>query len=61
MLNDGASLNIATSNDVDRKGIVYGGEIAPDYLVKPGGNGRDLVLEAASGWLLAQPACTISQ
>lgn len=58
-LYDGALLGVASVASVDRNGTAYTEAIEPDEVVRvtaPTG-GRDIVLDAASAWLLSLPAC----
>ncbi|NNF26841.1 MAG: peptidase S41, partial [Gemmatimonadetes bacterium] len=57
LLDDGAVIFLTVSTMVDRAGVVYGGEVAPDEVVmgeKTGDPQTDEVLEAALTWLTAQ-------
>lgn len=59
-LSDGAWMLLTVSRFADRTGKVYSGPIVPDEVVNPPETWPDPVMEAASGWLLSQPACTDS-
>ncbi|NNF13498.1 MAG: peptidase S41 [Gemmatimonadetes bacterium] len=57
LLDDGAVIFLTVSTMVDRAGVVYGGELAPDEPVvgeKTGDPQTDEVLEAALTWLSTQ-------
>ncbi|SDL42814.1 S41 family peptidase [Streptomyces indicus] len=59
-LSDGAVLNLTQAKDADRTGRTYDSPIPPDEEVvdNPGRSSKgDPVLEAATAWLSAQPAC----
>jgi len=58
LLSDGAWLLLTVSRFADRTGKVYSGPIVPDEVVNPPETWPDPVLEAATAWLLSQPACT---
>jgi carboxyl-terminal processing protease len=58
-LEDGALLVITSAVLVDRNGRVYEGSINPDEIVVPlPQTDTDEVLDRATQWILAQPACS---
>jgi carboxyl-terminal processing protease len=61
LLQDGAFIQVTTSLDVDRAGVVYDGPLVPDEAITTDftvlGQPEDAVLNAAQAWLRAQPAC----
>ena len=56
-LSDGAWILLTVSRFADRTGKAYSGPIVPDEVVNPPETWPDPVLEAATTWLLSQPAC----
>jgi C-terminal processing protease CtpA/Prc len=60
LLPDGAMLVLTTAIDVDRAGHRYGEKVDPDENVRQVGN-RDLVLEAATTWLVNSSGCRAQQ
>jgi len=60
LLPDGAMLMLTTAIDVDRAGHRYGEKVDPDENVSQVAN-RDLVLEAATRWLVNSSGCRAQQ
>jgi len=61
VLSDGAWMMLAVCASADRTGEVVERWIAPDQVVTQRGTDGDPHLQAATDWLLEQPACRPSQ
>jgi carboxyl-terminal processing protease len=58
-LEDGATLNIASSIMADRNGRLYGGRVLPDELVVEATATEEKLFQSASAWLASKSRCDV--